>query len=90
VLVSKKFKVERQVLNNNNPEKKAPGLSLLNKRRPSSECSGGVARRSKSGGYFSPERFRGRVEEELAHELALKPDCFPERTDQENCSTLVH
>jgi hypothetical protein len=49
-----------------------------------------LQRHAKSRGYFSPERFRGRVEEELAHELALNPDCFPERTDEEICSRLVH
>jgi hypothetical protein len=49
-----------------------------------------LQRHAKSRGYFSPERFGGRVEEELAHELALNPDCFPECTDEEICSRLVH
>ena len=42
-------------------------------------------------GYFSPERFQGRVvKESVAHELALNPDAFTDRTDEEILSTLVH
>jgi hypothetical protein len=49
-----------------------------------------LQRQAKSRGYFSPLRFKGRQEEAAVHELALNPDCFPERTDEEICSTLVH
>ncbi len=40
-------------------------------------------RQARSRGYFSPERFSGRVEEAVAHELALNPYFFAERTDEE-------
>lgn len=49
-----------------------------------------LQRQTRSRGYFSPERFSGRVEEAVAHELALNPDFFPERTDEEICSALAH
>ena len=49
-----------------------------------------LQRQARSRGYFSPQRFRSRVEEALVHELALNPDCFRERTDEEICSTLAH
>lgn len=49
-----------------------------------------LQRQARSRGYFSPQRFRSRVEEALVHELALNPDCFPGRTDEEICSTLAH
>lgn len=43
-------------------------------------------------GYFHPHRFNGRqkAEKTTAHELALNPDTFTDRTDEEILSTLVH
>ena len=49
-----------------------------------------LQRHAKSRGYFSPERFRGRVKEAIAHAFALNPDGFTDRTDEEILSTLVH
>jgi predicted SprT family Zn-dependent metalloprotease len=48
-----------------------------------------LQRHAKAYGYFSPERFVGRMEEEAAHELAMNPDHFG-RTDELILSTLVH
>ena len=47
-------------------------------------------RRAHSYGYFSPDRFSGRIGEFGKHELALNPDAFIGRTDEQICSTLVH
>jgi hypothetical protein len=47
-------------------------------------------RKSHSRGYFSPDRFSGRIGEMGRHELALNPDHFIDRTDREIVSTLVH
>jgi hypothetical protein len=45
----------------------------------------------KAKGCFAPERFAGRTEAKVtAHELALIPDCFTARTDEEILSTLAH
>jgi predicted SprT family Zn-dependent metalloprotease len=49
-----------------------------------------LQRHAKARGYFSPERFTGRVEKTAAHELALNPDNFTARTDEEILSTLAH
>lgn len=49
-----------------------------------------LQRRPKSLGYFSPERFCGRVDKTAVHELALNPDGFTGNTDEEILSTLVH
>jgi len=49
-----------------------------------------LQRHAKAQGYFSPERFTGRVEPAAAHELALNPDGFTGRTDERILSTLVH
>lgn len=50
-----------------------------------------LQRHAKARGYFSPERFTGRVEAKAAaHELAMNPDCFAGRTDEEILSTLAH
>jgi predicted SprT family Zn-dependent metalloprotease len=49
-----------------------------------------LQRHAKSRGYFSPERFNGRIDETAVHELALNPDTFTGRTDEAICSTLVH
>lgn len=43
-----------------------------------------------SSGYFSPDRFSGRVDDTGNHELALNPDCFIGHTDKEVCQTLTH
>jgi predicted SprT family Zn-dependent metalloprotease len=47
-------------------------------------------RHARSYGYFSPDRFASRVDAEGRHELALNPDGFIGRTDEQICSTLVH
>jgi hypothetical protein len=47
-------------------------------------------RRANSYGYFSPDRFSGRVDKTGRHELALNPDGFIGRRDSAVCSTLVH
>ncbi len=49
-----------------------------------------LQRRSRSRGFFSANRFSARVGEYGRHELALNPDHFTGRTDEEICSTLVH
>jgi predicted SprT family Zn-dependent metalloprotease len=47
-------------------------------------------RHAHSHGYFSPDRFTGRVDVSGRHELALNPDAFVGRTDEQICSTLAH
>jgi predicted SprT family Zn-dependent metalloprotease len=53
-----------------------------------------LQRHAGAKGYFAPERFRRRVENEndkiTAHELALNPDVFTGRSDELILSTLVH
>jgi ribosomal protein S27AE len=49
-----------------------------------------LQRHANSRGYFSPQRFKGRVEKASVHELALNPDTFTGRTDAMILSTLVH
>jgi SprT-like family len=49
-----------------------------------------LQRHAKTYGYFSPERFRGRIEKTAVHELALNPDSFASRTDAMILSTLAH
>jgi hypothetical protein len=50
-----------------------------------------LQRHARAKGYFSPERFSGRLNDKIAvHELALNPDCFTGRTDEEILSTLAH
>jgi len=49
-----------------------------------------LQRHAKARGYFSPERFTGRLEDTAVHELAMNPDCFTGRTDEEILSTLAH
>lgn len=49
-----------------------------------------LQRHAKARGYFSPERFTGRIEDSAAHELAMNPDSFTGRTDEEILSTLAH
>jgi predicted SprT family Zn-dependent metalloprotease len=49
-----------------------------------------LQRHANTRGYFSPQRFKGRVEKASVHELALNPDTFTGRTDEMILSTLVH
>jgi ribosomal protein S27AE len=49
-----------------------------------------LQRHARTYGYFSPERFSGRIDEIAIHELALNPDNFTGRTDALILSTLVH
>jgi len=49
-----------------------------------------LQRHAKAKGYFSPERFTGRVKKAAVHELAMNPDSFTGRTDEEILSTLAH
>jgi len=49
-----------------------------------------LQRHANTRGYFSPQRFNGRIDEAVVHELALNPDNFTGRTDEEILSTLVH
>ncbi len=47
-------------------------------------------RKANSFGYFSPDRFSGRIGKFGKHELALNPDAFINQTDEQICQTLVH
>jgi predicted SprT family Zn-dependent metalloprotease len=47
-------------------------------------------RRAHTRGYFSANRFAGRQIALGKHELALNPDTFVDRSDEQICSTLVH
>jgi predicted SprT family Zn-dependent metalloprotease len=49
-----------------------------------------LQRHANARGYFSPERFTGRIEHAAVHELAMNPDTFTGRTDEEILSTLAH
>jgi SprT-like family len=49
-----------------------------------------LQRHANTRGYFSPQRFKGRVEKAAVHELALNPDTFTGRTDELILSTLTH
>jgi predicted SprT family Zn-dependent metalloprotease len=49
-----------------------------------------LQRHAKARGYFSPKRFTGRTEAATVHELAMNPDCFTGRTDEQILSTLAH
>jgi hypothetical protein len=49
-----------------------------------------LQRHARTYGYFSPERFSGRIAKTTAHELALNPDGFAGRTDEMILSTLAH
>jgi hypothetical protein len=49
-----------------------------------------LQRHANSRGYFSPERFKGRLLKASVHELALNPDTFTGRSDAMILSTLVH
>lgn len=47
-------------------------------------------RRPKSKGYFLAQSFKARVGKASVHELALNPEVFVGRSDEEILSTLVH
>jgi predicted SprT family Zn-dependent metalloprotease len=47
-------------------------------------------RKANSKGYFAPEKFSSRLGKAVTYEIALNPDVFSRRTDEEICSTLVH
>jgi hypothetical protein len=47
-------------------------------------------RRAHSRGYFSPDSFSARDGKSGKHELALNPNAFVDRTDEQIVSTLVH
>jgi hypothetical protein len=49
-----------------------------------------LQRHARTYGYFSPQRFHGRLDEAEVHELALNPDNFTGRTDAMILSTLTH
>jgi hypothetical protein len=49
-----------------------------------------LQRKGSTHGYFSPDRFVGRTKGATAHELALNPDHFTGRSDEEILSTLAH
>ena len=50
-----------------------------------------LQRHAKARGYFAPERFSDRNEARTtAHELAMNPDSFTGRSDEEILSTLAH
>ena len=49
-----------------------------------------LQRHANTRGYFAPERFTGRIEKSAVHELALNPDTFAGRSDEEILSTLAH
>jgi hypothetical protein len=49
-----------------------------------------LQRKAKTRGYFSVDRFRARTNDATTHELALNPDAFDGRTDEEILSTLAH
>jgi predicted SprT family Zn-dependent metalloprotease/ribosomal protein S27E len=47
-------------------------------------------RRAHSSGYFAADRFADRSGKTAEHELALNPDGFINKTDEQICQTLVH
>ncbi len=49
-----------------------------------------MQRRAHSRGYFSANWFSARSGKFGRHELALNPDAFVDRSDEQICSTLVH
>ena len=49
-----------------------------------------LQRHANTRGYFAPERFTGRMEKAAAHELAMNPDTFTGRSDEDILSTLAH
>jgi len=49
-----------------------------------------LQRKANTRGYFGADRFQGREGSGAAHDLALNPDAFIGRTDEQICSTLAH
>jgi predicted SprT family Zn-dependent metalloprotease/predicted RNA-binding Zn-ribbon protein involved in translation (DUF1610 family) len=49
-----------------------------------------LQRHANAKGYFSADRFTSRLSDTGAHELAMNPDYFTGRTDEDILSTLVH
>jgi hypothetical protein len=49
-----------------------------------------LQRHANTRGYFSADRFTGRTKDSAVHELAMNPDTFAGRTDEEILSTLAH
>lgn len=49
-----------------------------------------LQRHAGARGYFAPERFSGRGRAATAHELAMNPDSFIGRSDEDILSTLAH
>jgi SprT-like family protein len=49
-----------------------------------------LQRHANTRGYFAPLRFKGRIDKQSVHELALNPDNFTGRSDEMILSTLVH
>lgn len=49
-----------------------------------------LQRKANSQGYFGAERFSGRASKKTVSELALNPDSFTGKTDEQICDTLVH
>ena len=54
------------------------------------DCFITYQRKAHSFGYFSADRFSGRIGKFAKHELALNPDAFINQTDEQVCQTLVH
>jgi SprT-like family len=54
------------------------------------DCFITYQRKANSFGYFSPDRFSGRIGKWGKHELALNPDAFINQSDEQVCQTLVH
>jgi predicted SprT family Zn-dependent metalloprotease len=55
-----------------------------------SACLITLNRKANARGYFAPDRFAHRQQDEHTDEIALNPDNFLGRTDEEILSTLVH
>ena len=49
-----------------------------------------LQRKANTKGYFGANRFTGRTDATAVHELAMNPDTFIGRTDEEILSTLAH
>jgi SprT-like family len=64
--------------------------TLFGGRLPNESVFITLQRQARSLGYFSPERFSGRIDNRNVHELALNPDGFRGSTDEAITQTLVH
>jgi predicted SprT family Zn-dependent metalloprotease len=49
-----------------------------------------LQRKAKTLGYFSPDRFVGRQDTTKVAEIALNPDTFQSRSDEDIVSTIAH